>query len=148
MAQKYYGVPPHLRRVPAPAPAPKQPAGGAQERCDAVQAEFRAEAGEKRSIRRYPPPRPPEIGPTSDGLSLRLADELDYARRLIEQMGDTLAADPTVIGRHMVALQAVDVVGQMLGHVAAVVRSSDPAASVDQIGMADLRARLQRRGGL
>jgi hypothetical protein len=63
-------------------------------------------------------------------------------------MGDELAADMGVVVRHSVALQTVDIVGQMLGHIANVVRSSDPEASVDRIGMGDLKARLVRKGGI
>ena len=132
----------------APAPPERKPATDGQARVDAVQADFRAESGQRKSIRRDPPPRPPDIPPTDDALSHRLADELDYARRLIEQMGDALSADPTIFARHVVTLQSVDVVGQMLGHIASVVRSSDRAAMVERIGMGDLKARLQRRGGV
>jgi hypothetical protein len=132
----------------APAQPERKQAADGQARVDPVQSEFRAESGGRKSIRRDPPPRPPDIPLTDDPLSHRLADELDYARRLIEQMGDALAADPTVIARHVVTLQAVDVVGQMLGHLAGVVRASDRAAMVDRIGMGDLKARLQRRGGV
>jgi hypothetical protein len=49
-----------------------------------------------------------------------------------------------VLMRHGVALQSVDIVGQILGHIATVVRSSDPAGAVEQIGMADLKGRLTR----
>ena len=38
--------------------------------------------------------------------------------------------------RHGVALQAVDIVGQMLGHIANVVRAEDRAA-IERIGMCD-----------
>ena len=119
-----------------------------QSRVDAVQARIRAEGGARKSIRRDPPPRPPDIPPTGDPLLLRLADEIDFARRLIEQMGDRLSADPAVVARHVLTLQSVDVIGQMLGHLASIVRSSDPAATVDRLGMTDLKARLQRRGGV
>lgn len=146
MAPKQDDLPPRPRL--ASTLTPNATNSVSQARVDAVQADFHADAGKKRSIRREPPPREPEIPPTDDPLAGRLAEEVDYARRMIEQMGDTLAADPTVVRRHMVALQAVDVIGQMLGHIAAVVRSSDPAATVERIGMADLKARLQRRGGL
>lgn len=132
----------------APVPPERKPTADGQARVDSVQAEFQAEGGRRKSIRRDPPPRPPDIPPTDDPLSHRLADELDYARRLIEQMGDALSADPTVIARHVVTLQAVDVVGQMLGHLANIVRASDRAAMVERIGMGDLKARLQRRGGV
>ena len=132
----------------APAPPERKPAADGQARVDAVQADFRAESSQRRSIRRDPPPRPPDIPPTDDPLAHRLADELDYARRLIEQMGNALSADPTVIARHIVTLQSVDVVGQMLGHIATIIRASDRAAMVERIGMGDLKARLQRRGGV
>jgi hypothetical protein len=132
----------------AQAPPKRRPVTGGQAEVDAVQAGFHIETGTCKSIRRDPPPRPPDIPPTDDTLSHRLADELDYARRMIEQMGDSLSADPTVVARHVVTLQSVDVVGQMLGHIASVVRSSDRAAMVERIGMGDLKARLQRRGGV
>ena len=56
--------------------------------------------------------RKPDL--VDEGSVHRLADELDYVSRMIEQMGNALSADPTVIARHVVTLQAVDVVGQML----------------------------------
>ena len=137
-ADGYFGAPAHLR----------------QARCDAIQAEFRAEQCERpsirrapqkrRSIRRDPPPLPAALVPTDDLLKLRLAEELEYARRMIEAMGDTLSADPNLVMRHMVSLQSVDIVGQVLGHVANVIRSSDPDGAVELIGMCELKARLQR----
>ena len=77
-------------------------------------------------------------------MQLRLAEELEYARRMLDQMGDTLSADPMVVGRHMTSLQTVDIVGQILGHVANVTRSSDPNGAVERIGMCELKARLTR----
>ena len=135
--QHYFGTPAHLRR--------------AQAAVDAVQAEFRAEraAPEKRSIRRDKvPPLDPALVPTDDQLRLRLADELDYARRLLEAMGDDLSSDMAVVMRHAVALQSVDIIGQMLGHIAAVTRSSAPDRAVQRIGMGELKGRLTRRGGV
>lgn len=129
------GAPAHLRST------------GAQDRCDAIQAAFRA-SGKRPSIRRDAPPLPPPIEPTGDQLMLRLAEELDYARRMLDQMGDALCADMTVVMRHPIALQSIDVVGQMLGQIANVVRAGDQAAAVDRIGMSDLKARLTRSGGL
>ena len=156
----YYGAPPHLRKSAAKAVPAAQPLAGsdAQARCDAIQAEFRAEAGARPSIRREPEPRksirreaPPlaaALVPTDDLLNVRLAEELDYARRMLDQMGDALAADPGVLMRHGVSLQSVDIVGQIMGHIASVVRSSDPDGAVERIGMADLKGRLQRRQGI
>ncbi|MEP7131248.1 MAG: hypothetical protein ABI770_08985 [Sphingomicrobium sp.] len=129
-----------------------------QSRCDSIQAEFRAEQQARPSIRPDPKPRasirrdPPPIlkaqVPTDDLLQLRLAEELEYARRMIETMGDTLSADPTLIMRHMVALQSVDVAAQILGHIAKVIRSSDPEGAVDLIGMSELKGRLKRAGSI
>ena len=118
-----------------------------QARCDAIQAAFR-KADARLDLFREPPPRPAEIPATDDVLNLRLAEELDYARRMLDQLGDDLATDMGVVMRHSVALQAVDIVGQMLGHIAAVVRSGEREASVERIGMGDLKARLLRRGGV
>lgn len=134
--QHYFGAPAHLRR--------------AQAAVDAVQAEFRAEqqAPEKRPLRRDPPPLDPALVPTDDQLRVRLAEELEYARRMLDTMGDELSADMGVIMRHAVALQTVDIVGQMLGHIAAVTRSSSPERAVDRIGMCELKARLTRRGAV
>jgi hypothetical protein len=133
----YYGAPAHLR--------------SAQARCDSIQAEFRAElqaAPPKRSIRRENvPPLDPALVPCDDQLRLRLAEELDYARRMLDAMGDDLSADMGVVMRHAVALQSIDIVGQMLGHIAAVTRSSAPDRAVERIGMCELKARLTRKAG-
>ncbi len=142
---QYYGKPSYLRYPAALERAEPSlaPSVDAQARCDAIQAEFRAGA-QRKSIRREPPPKPRSAVPTDDVLNLRLAEELEYARRMLDLMGDALTADPSMLVRHGVALQSVDVVGQIIGYIAAAVRSSDPAGAVEHIGMADLRGRLTR----
>ena len=133
--QHYFGAPAHLRR--------------AQSICDSIQAEFRAEQdSEKRSIRREAPPLDPALVPTDDELRLRLAEELEFARRMLDAMGDELSSDMAVVMRHSVALQTVDIVGQMLGHIAAVTRSSAPDRAVERIGMCELKGRLTRKPAL
>lgn len=138
-----FGTPAHLR----------------QERCDAIQAQFRAEerarasnGGEpapRPSIRRdNPPPLPQALVPTDDLLKLRIAEELEYARRMIETAGDALSSDPNLVMRHMVLLQSVDIVCQIIGHVADVIRSSDPEGAVERIAMGELKGRLKRSGGI
>lgn len=122
-----------------------QAAASNQARCDIIQAEFRAEPEVRRSIRRDAPPIAAALIPTDDVLRLRLAEELDYARRMLDAMGNQLSADSAVIARHMVALQSVDVIGQLLGYIADVIRSSDPDGAVEGIGMAELKARLTRQ---
>jgi len=71
-----------------------------------------------------------------------LAEELDHARRMLEEMGDELALDAAVVTEHGLALQAVDIVGQMIGHIANVVRAEDRATAVERIGMCELKAKL------
>ena len=136
MSKHYFGAPAHLRRE--------------QQICDAIQAEFRAEqSGDRQSIcRADAPPLDPSQVPTSDELKLRLAEELDYARRMLDAMGDELSADMGVVMRHGVALQTVDIVGQMLGHIASVTRAAAPDLAVEKIGMCELKARLTRRGSV
>src|SRR4030095_2959364 len=103
----------------------------------------------RRAIRREnAPPIDPALVPTNDELRVRLAEELEYARRMLDAMGDELAADMGVVMRHAVALQTVDIVGQLLGHIAAVTRSSSPDRAVDRIGMCELKSRLTRRSDL
>ena len=134
---EYLGAPAHLRTDP-------RDMVRAQDRCDAIQAEFRTQPKERPSIRREAPPLPRALTPTDDALSLRLAQELDYARRMLESMGDELCADPALVIRHATSLQSIDIIGQILGHVASVVRSSDRGGAVDRIGMCELKARLTR----
>lgn len=104
-----------------------------------------AEVDERKPLRRDPPPREPEPEQTDDVLRLRLAEELDFARRLIEALGDELSADVAVVMRHGFSLQSIDRAAQMLGHVANVVRCSVPEAAVERIGMAEMKARLKRK---
>jgi hypothetical protein len=140
--KEYFGAPAHLKQS---RDCSSGPLGEAQARCDAIQAEFRAGKMERKSIRRDPPAQLPPLVPTDDQLLQRLAEELEFARRMIEAMGDALSADITVITRHAVALQSIDIAGQMLGHVATVVRSRDRNDAVERIGMGDLKARLTRK---
>lgn len=124
----------------ASTPAPLQ----GQARVDAMQAAVRA-GSTRPSIRRAnPPPLDPALVRTDDPLTLRLAEELEYVRRLVDQLGDTLAADGLVVTRYGMALQSVDLASQILGHLAAVVRSSAPEAAARRIGMTELKARLLR----
>ena len=112
---------------------------------DVVKADFAAERSARPSIRREAPPMPQALIPTDDPLRLRLAEELEYARRMLTVMGDELSSDGLIVSRHPAALQSIDIVSQMLGHLAAVVRSSDPEAAVERIGMVELKARLTRK---
>lgn len=102
----------------------------------------------RRPIRRDAPPALPADENTKDPLRLRLGEELEYARRLLDGIGNEICADRIAVTRHGVALQSLDRVSQMLGHIAAVIRSIDPQSAVDAIAMSDLKARLRRSGSL
>jgi len=115
---------------------------------DVIRADFGAERKPRPSIRRDPPPLPKAAILTDDHLRLRLAEELEYARRMLSSMGDELSSDGLIVSRHIAELQTIDIVGQMLGHIASVVRSSDPPGAVQEIGMGALKARLMRKSVL
>ena len=76
-------------------------------------------------------------------LDERLAHELDRARLLLEEMGDELATDIEVVNSHYVALQTVDIVMQIVGHIANVVRADDQEDAVENIGMHELKMKLK-----
>ena len=111
---------------------------------DRASASSVEEGPKRKTIRRDAPPVPQALVPTEDPLRQRLAEELEYARRMLDVMGDNLASDGAVVIRHGTSLQSVDIVGQMIGHIANVIRSSDPEGAVELIGMSELKARLQR----
>ena len=111
-----------------------------QRRVDALQSEARAEAAS--GLRESAPAVPPAA--VAD-LDAKLAHELGYVQRLLENLGDELINDLFLVQRHGQSLQSLDLVGQILGHVAAILLADDKAAKVEQIGMEDLRARLKRK---
>ncbi|WP_265571403.1 hypothetical protein [Sphingomicrobium nitratireducens] len=80
---------------------------------------------------------------TVTALDERLAHELDHARLLLEEMGDELATDIEVVTSHGVALQTVDIVMQIVGHIANVVRAQDQVDAVENIGMHELKMKLK-----
>ena len=107
-----------------------------QARVDALQAAVRAGSARPSIHRSNPPPVDPALVRTGDPLDLRIAEELEYVRRLVDQLGDTLAADGLVVTRYGMTLQSVDLASQILGHLATVVRSSAPELAA-RIGMTD-----------
>lgn len=115
----------------------------------AIWAPSEAEApASRKPLRRDPPPAPAALAPTDNVLHLRIAEELEYARRMLDLLGDELSGDAAVVMRHTRALQSFDIVGQVLGHLTNVIRSSDPEDAVQRIGMSELKTRLMRRSAL
>lgn len=113
-----------------------------QRRVDALQAEARGEAASGQALRAAAPAEPSVVSPDLDA---RLAHEIGYVQRLLENLGDELIKDLFLVQRHGQSLQSLDLVSQILGHVAAILQAEDKAAVIDQIGMEDLKARLKRR---
>jgi hypothetical protein len=114
-----------------------------QQCVDALIAQVRAEAPAPRpSLFKPMPPAPRPSGSTID---LRIAEEVDYVRRHLEMLGESLAGDTTLLRRHGASLQAVDLMNQLLGHLARVIESEDKVAAAQQISHGDLRARLLRK---
>ena len=79
---------------------------------------------------------------TPDMLDASLAHEIEEARKLLETMGDDLSSDIDVITKHCTSLQTIDIVMQILGHIANVVRSEDRRETVEGIGMHELKLKL------
>ena len=71
-----------------------------------------------------------------------LAAELDHARDMLVMMGDELAMSEELVAEHGMALQAIDIVGQMLGHIANVVRADHRGQAIERIGMCELKTKL------
>ena len=114
-----------------------------QRRVDAIQAEARSDVATGRALRA--PAAAAEPATANPDLDARLAHELGYVQRLLENLGDELIGDLLLVQRHGQSLQSLDLVGQILGHVASILLAEDKAAVVEQIGMEDLKARLKRK---
>ena len=72
-------------------------------------------------------------------------EELEYVRRMLDIMGDAgLRCCCDLHGIASLCNRSTSS-AQMLGHIAQVIRSSDPEGAVETIGMSELKARLQRR---
>lgn len=114
-----------------------------QRRVDEIVAEARVEAKPKRpSIYREPPPRP---APSANVLDHRVAEELQTIRRHLDQLGGVLAGEPLLLHRYAVQLQSIDLMSQLLGHLADIVATENKALAVERVSLSDLKQRLQRK---
>lgn len=115
-----------------------------QQRVDRLVAQARAEAAACEAPKTWlkPAPAPPAL--SSDPLDQRLAQEIDYVRRHLDLLGDVLSNEPILLHRHGRQLQAIDMIGQLLGHLGRVIAAEDRPAAVARITLEDLRARLAR----
>jgi len=118
----------------------RDPSRAGQARIDAIQAAARDQA---------PVPRA-DPGPVQDRTrqpdhDMRLAQEITYVQRMLEQASADLVRDPAIVHRHPEALQTFDIVDQILGHLARVMTADDKEGAIGSIGMEELRARLLRK---
>ena len=114
-----------------------------QRAVDEIQAAIRAEGRPARaSLFKPAPPRP---APSQDPLDHRIAEELDAIGRRLESLGSALAADAVLLHRPATQLQSIDLITQMLGHLASVVATDEKEKAVALITLTELKARLQRK---
>ena len=125
--------------------APHYGASLQQQRVDAIQAQARKEEARKRLFKPAPTPPQRPLEPTADIISMRIAEELSYVRRILDRLGEDLVSNPVVVHRHAQALQSFDLVNQLLGHLARVIETENREEAIERIGMQELRARLKRR---
>jgi hypothetical protein len=78
-------------------------------------------------------------------LETRITEEVDFVRRLIDDLGEELTDDPVAVQRHMQAVQTLDRVSQILGHLGSVLNAPDRLAATQAITMCELRERMLRR---
>ena len=77
-----------------------------QERCDAIQAE-----GRDARANLYRAPASVPLPPSENILEQRIAEEIEYARRVLDSIGNTLVSDPILVARHQQCLQNFDILG-------------------------------------
>ena len=90
----------------------------------------------------------PALAETDNLLGRRMAEELDFAWRQLSSLANRIARDGIMAARHGTAVPTLDAVGQVLGQMAAVLRSSTPELAVDRVPDVELRARLRCAGSV
>lgn len=132
-----------MDRSAARYPVADQAVSAHQRRVDEMMAAVRSDPQPPRPSLFKPAPPKPE--PSSRQLDHRIAEELDYLARLLDQLGAVLSDDPILLMRHMAPLQSIDLMKQTLGQLARVVAAEDKEMVADRITLTELKGRLQRR---
>lgn len=110
-----------------------------QARVDAIQSALRS--GDQLAVE----PTAPTLPVGADELDSRIAEEIDHARRLLEDVGDELTDDPVLLQRHADALQRFDIACQIISHLGAVIGAPDRMAAIEGVTMLELKSRLLRK---
>lgn len=100
-----------------------------------------AEPG-RRSIFKPAPPRPQ---PSTRQIDHRIAEELEYVQRRLEQLGNVLSDDAILLTRHSASLQSIDLMKQILGQLSRVVAAQDKEDEAELITLTELKGRLTRK---
>lgn len=82
----------------------------------------------------------------SGALYEAVARELERSRIELEQLGEALGADSTVLARHIMSLQVIDLIAQSQAELARVVRAlgeGDATPVIDSICLAEMAGRLR-----
>lgn len=118
--------------------------GAHQREVDALQARIRADlaAGRRELFRPASAPAPQA---SDDLLDQRISEELELVVRQLEQLGGTLAADPILLHKHATQLQSIDLMKQVLGHLARLVGAADRQSALDRVTLTELKGRLARQ---
>ena len=90
-------------------------------------------------------PAPPKPQPSCRLLDHRIAEELEYMARRLEQLGSILSEDSNLVVRHSGPLQSIDLMKQSLGQLAQVIAAQDKESVADQMTLTELKGRLQRK---
>jgi len=117
---------------------------GHQKAVDLLQAQIRADlaAGRRELFRPAVTVAPVR---SEDLIEQRIAEELETIVRQLEQMGGALAADPILLSRHAMQLQSIDLMKQVIGHLAQLVASADREAALERVTLTELKRRLTRQ---
>ena len=115
-----------------------------QARVDAIVAAARASVAPPLARTIYRAPIIASLKASSSVLDLRLQEELEFTRRIIDAFGEQLANDPILLTRYQSGLQSLDLATQILGHLARILGSENKIQAAEQTPMESLKARLLR----
>lgn len=76
-----------------------------------------------------------------------IALEIEELAVRTARLGEELCDDPVVVARHMVSLQEIDRITQMLTCLAAMLRADDVGAAMGDLPIRELAERLEERIG-
>lgn len=79
-----------------------------------------------------------------DTIGRRLAEELLYVSRIVNEVGLILVKDPVLRLRHASSLQQLDIGKQMLSEIAQLVHLTDKVSGISQVATGPMRGRLLR----